>query len=76
MDSSASPHLYQSGVLTHPATGRTTALKVINMSWTDTDSYPPEQAHLLLGSDLVYDIGILAVLIPAICSTLSAGTLY
>lgn len=68
---------YQSSVINFPATATspasTTAVKVINMSWTDPATYPPEQASLLLGSDLVYDIGILAVLIPAICASLATG---
>ena len=43
------------------------------MNWVDTATYPPERVDLLLGSDLVYDASILTVLVPAICSTLSAG---
>lgn len=74
METSQDRNLYQSGVIRHPASEASTALKVINMSWTDPDTYPPERAALLLGSDLVYDMGILAVLIPAICASLAAGT--
>jgi len=62
---------FQSSLLTHPATNTTTAIKVLNMNWVDTATYPPERVDLLLGSDLVYDASILTVLVPAICSTLS-----
>jgi len=64
---------FQSSLLTHPASSTTTAIKVLNMNWVDTATYPPERVDLLLGSDLVYDASILTVLVPAICSTLSAG---
>jgi hypothetical protein len=79
MDSSEDDNLFQSSMITFPpspssAPAHSTALKVIRMSWTDTSSYPSERAQLLLGSDLVYDASILAVLIPAICSTLAEGT--
>lgn len=72
MESVEDPNLYYSGVITTTPTSAT-SLKVINMSWTDTATYPPHRADLLLGSDLVYDASILAVLIPAICSSLAAG---
>jgi predicted nicotinamide N-methyase len=79
MDASEDPNLFQSSAIAFPATpsspAHSTALKVIRMSWTDTSSYPAERAQLLLGSDLVYDASILAVLIPAICSTLAEGNL-
>jgi len=64
---------FQSSLLTHTASSTTTAIKVLNMNWVDTATYPPERVDLLLGSDLVYDASILTVLVPAICSTLSAG---
>jgi len=75
MEVNESSNTYQSSIINFPASetnpASSTSLKVINMSWTDPATYPPEQAALLLGSDLVYDIGILAVLIPAICSSLA-----
>ena len=40
--------------------------EVLNVSWTDPSTYPPEKADVLLGSDLVYDNGILSVLCPAV----------
>jgi hypothetical protein len=80
MDASEDENLFQSSAIAFPpsisgAPAHSTALKVIRMSWTDTSSYPAERAQLLLGSDLVYDSSILAVLIPAICSTLAEGIL-
>ena len=74
-------NLYCTATITHTnptatsqqAALRTTSVQVLNMNWVDTATYPTERVDLLLGSDLVYDASILAVLIPAICSTLSAG---
>lgn len=73
VDGDLPDNYYQSSTLTHPATATSTAIKVLNMNWVDTNTYPPERVDLLLGSDLVYDASILTVLVPAICSTLSAG---
>ena len=39
---------------------------VRNVSWTDASTYPEEKIDVLLGSDLVYDAAILAVLCPAV----------
>jgi predicted nicotinamide N-methyase len=46
---------------------------VQNVSWTDPSTYPEEKAHVLLGSDLVYDASILAVLCPAVHAILQDG---
>jgi len=51
---------------------RNTTTKVIRMDWTTITSYPCEKVDLLLGSDLVYDINILAILVPTICYLLNA----
>jgi ribosomal protein L11 methylase PrmA len=44
---------------------------VCNVNWLDPTSFPPEQADIILGSDLVYDSKIINILIPAICAMLS-----
>ena len=36
------------------------------INWQDSESFPSEQVDVLLGSDLVYDVNILSILIPAI----------
>lgn len=57
-----------------PEEGRPTPkTEVLNVSWTDPSTYPPERADVLLGSDLVYDNGILSVLCPAVKSMLKEG---
>ena len=50
----------------------TTTTHVIRMDWTTIASYPCEKVDLLLGSDLVYDINILSILVPTICYLLHA----
>jgi predicted nicotinamide N-methyase len=50
----------------------TTTIHVIRMDWTTIASYPCEKVDLLLGSDLVYDINILSILVPTICYLLHA----
>lgn len=72
LDEELGENYYQSSLITHSASS-CTALKVLKMNWVDEASFPPEKVDLLLGSDLVYDASILAVLIPAICAVLSAG---
>jgi len=45
----------------------TTTVKCLRLDWTLLNSFPPDlQAHVLLGSDLVYDRKILSILVPAI----------
>eukprot|EP00605_Chrysophyceae_sp_TOSAG23-4_P002250 GSChrysophyteH1.ASY1.ANO1.2494.1 assembled CDS len=50
-----------------------TAVHVRKVSWTDKESFPPEMADVLVGSDLVYDVDILAVLCPAVNAMLKNG---
>ena len=50
----------------------TTTTHVIRMDWTTIASYTCEKVDLLLGSDLVYDINILSILVPTICYLLHA----
>jgi hypothetical protein len=50
--------------------------EVLNVSWTDASTYPPERADVLLGSDLVYDAGILSVLCPAVRGMLKEGGVF
>ena len=47
-----------------------------NVSWTVPTSYPPEKADVLLGSDLVYDSGILSVLCPAVKAMLKNDGIF
>lgn len=51
--------------------GVTVDVKKVN--WQDIDSYPTEKADVILGSDLVYDIKILDLLIPATVNMLAKG---
>jgi hypothetical protein len=46
-------------------------VQVSYVNWLDPASFPPQQADVILGSDLVYDADILGCLIPAICAVLS-----
>ncbi|KAJ1439784.1 putative methyltransferase-domain-containing protein [Ochromonadaceae sp. CCMP2298] len=46
-------------------------VQVSCVNWLDPTSFPPQQADVILGSDLVYDADILGCLIPAICAVLS-----
>jgi predicted nicotinamide N-methyase len=66
-------HCYQTSIYQNAATATSTTVKVLNMNWADSSTYPEEKVDLILGSDLVYDISILEVLIPVICNTLSKG---
>lgn len=59
------------------ATVRTTAPDTTSevivqcVNWLDRATFPPQQAEVLLGSDLVYDSAILDILVPAIEQLLS-----
>lgn len=46
---------------------------VRNVNWLNTETFPPEKADVILGSDLVYDSGILAILSTAVDALLNAG---
>lgn len=48
------------------------AVYTCRVSWTDPSTYPAEKAEVLLGSDLVYDSGILAALTQAVSGMLAA----
>lgn len=50
-----------------------TAVTVLNASWIDPSSFPPEKADVILGSDLVYDRAILKILGPAVYDMLTPG---
>lgn len=53
----------------------TTTVRCLRLDWTMLDSFPPDlRAHLLLGSDLVYDRKILGILVPAIQRLLAPGS--
>jgi hypothetical protein len=54
-----------------PVTGQETLIAVRNVNWKDHQTFPEEKADIILGSDLVYDMGILDMLIPAIQQMLS-----
>ena len=43
------------------------------VSWTDPSTYPADKADVLLGSDLVYDTGILRALTQAVSGMLAPG---
>lgn len=47
------------------------AVYTCRVSWTDPSTYPAEKAEVLLGSDLVYDSGILAALTQAVSGMLA-----
>lgn len=46
---------------------------VARVNWQDPSSFPLPQADVVLGSDLVYDAGILKVLVPAVGALLRPG---
>ncbi len=50
-----------------------TAVRVLNVNWKDFGSFPAERADVLLGSDLVYDSSILAILVPAVDRMMTQG---
>ena len=50
-----------------------TSVFIRNVSWTEKASFPPEEADVLIGSDLVYDSNILGVLCPAVHAMLKNG---
>jgi hypothetical protein len=43
------------------------------VNWGDAETFPPEPADVIIGSDLVYDSNILAVLVPAVAAMLREG---
>jgi predicted nicotinamide N-methyase len=43
------------------------------VNWCDPATYPAELADVIVGSDLVYDSAILAVLVPAVVAMLREG---
>jgi predicted nicotinamide N-methyase len=43
------------------------------VNWGDAATFPAEPADVIIGSDLVYDSGILAVLVPAVAAMLREG---
>lgn len=49
----------------------TSLVRIANVSWNDTTTFPPDLADVVLGSDLVYDDKIIEILIPAISSMLA-----
>ena len=51
-------------------------VSVLRVSWTDPTSFPPEPADVLLGSDLVYDEGILSALTRAVTGLLVPGGVF
>jgi len=51
-------------------------VSVLRVSWTDPTSFPPEPADVLLGSDLVYDEGILSALTQAVTGLLVPGGVF
>ncbi len=53
-------------------TGEEVVVSLRNINWKDTASFPAEPADVLLGSDLVYDVNILSILIPAVPSLLQS----
>jgi predicted nicotinamide N-methyase len=52
-------------------------VEVLKVNWQDPGSFPPLPggADVVLGSDLVYDAGILRVLVPAVAALLRPGGL-
>ncbi len=52
-----------------------TVAKVLKVNWKETESFPEEKADVLLGSDLVYDVKILDLLVPAVKHMLASGKL-
>ena len=50
-----------------------TEAAVIYLNWADEKSYPKEKIDVIVGSDLVYDNNILAILVPAVNKLLSPG---
>jgi predicted nicotinamide N-methyase len=48
-------------------------VQVCKLNWKDMESYPPERADVIIGSDLVYDVKILSILVPAVKSMIVEG---
>jgi predicted nicotinamide N-methyase len=62
-----------SNVLEEVLVADATIVRVSSVSWQDFGSFPEEKVDVLLGSDLVYDQGILTVLVPAVVGMLKLG---
>ena len=50
-----------------------TEVEVMNLNWRDSSTFPKETVDVIIGADLVYDVGILQMLVPAIDGILSKG---
>ncbi len=48
-------------------------MSIMNVNWINFDSFPEEQAEILIGSDLVYDENVLSFLIPAVDKLLASN---
>lgn len=48
-------------------------VEVLNLNWKDPATYPKQAVDVILGADLVYDVAILQMLVPAIEAILSEG---
>jgi predicted nicotinamide N-methyase len=51
-------------------------VRVLNANWQDETTFPAEKADVLLGSDLVYDSSILAILVPAVDKMMTQGEVF
>lgn len=51
-----------------------TSVRCLMVNWKQPSSFPPEQADVIIGSDLVYDVSILNLLVPAVAAILKDGT--
>jgi predicted nicotinamide N-methyase len=60
----------QDFVRVSPTDGQETILSLRKINWKDFSSFPAEPVDVLLGSDLVYDANILAILVPAVAKLL------
>jgi predicted nicotinamide N-methyase len=48
-------------------------ISVLKLNWADRTTFPAEKIDVLIGSDLVYDSGILRLLVPAVKNLLKDG---
>jgi predicted nicotinamide N-methyase len=58
---------------TSTSTSSSTVVEVLNLNWKDADTYPSQVVDVVIGADLVYDVAILQMLVPAIAAILSQG---
>lgn len=56
-----------------PAGVGSAVVEVLNLNWKDTSTYPSEAVDVIIGADLVYDVAILQMLVPAIAAILTEG---